>query len=219
MTVLVAALSLLLTMTLGTRIADVSDTTTARTRAQGAADAAALAAVAEGMHYGRGGYEHVASIYARSNGAELIDCICVAGSYRVEVTVQLDGVRATAAAELDPSALRPDWTASVEGLHPRLREAVDVLVVASDGAVRLVSGYRSAERQALLWSRALARYGDPEVADDWVARPGASMHERGLAVDLGGDLDRAVQLIDELDLPMYRPLQHEPWHFELLGSR
>jgi hypothetical protein len=45
------------------------------------------------------------------------------------------------------------------------------------------------------------------------------MHERGLAVDLGGDLIRAVQLIEELDLPLYRPLANEPWHFELIGSR
>jgi hypothetical protein len=45
------------------------------------------------------------------------------------------------------------------------------------------------------------------------------MHTRGLAVDLGGDLELAVRIIDELDLPLYRPLAHEPWHFELIGSR
>lgn len=219
MTIIVAALAMLLTMTLSTRIVDASDLTTRRARAQAAADAAALAAVAEGTHYGRGSYEQVAETYAELNGATLLDCICVAGSYRVEVTVELDDIEATAAAELDPSALKPDWSAPVDGLHPRLRQAVDTLVRAADGAVRLVSGFRTSDHQAQLWSEALARYGSVEAADDWVAPPGASMHERGLAVDLGGDLDRAVQLIAELDLPLYRPLSNEPWHFELLGSR
>jgi LAS superfamily LD-carboxypeptidase LdcB len=61
----------------------------------------------------------------------------------------------------------------------------------------------------------VARYGDPEVADDWVARPGTSAHERGLAVDLGGDIALAVRLVERLDLPLSRPMAHEPWHFEL----
>jgi hypothetical protein len=45
------------------------------------------------------------------------------------------------------------------------------------------------------------------------------MHERGLAVDLGGDLALAADLIDELALPLWRPLANEPWHFELRGAR
>jgi hypothetical protein len=65
----------------------------------------------------------------------------------------------------------------------------------------------------------LERYGDAEAADDWVARPGTSMHERGLAVDLGGDLVLAESLIIELGLPIHSPLPNEPWHFELLGGR
>ncbi len=75
------------------------------------------------------------------------------------------------------------------------------------------------QEQAMLWADALRRYGTAEVADDWVAPPGHSMHERGLAVDLAGDMSLAVRLIDELGLPLWRPMQHEPWHFELLGSR
>jgi hypothetical protein len=45
------------------------------------------------------------------------------------------------------------------------------------------------------------------------------MHNLGLAVDLGGDIDLALELIERLDLPLYRPLTNEPWHFELTGSR
>ncbi|MEA2485709.1 MAG: D-alanyl-D-alanine carboxypeptidase, partial [Actinomycetota bacterium] len=58
-----------------------------------------------------------------------------------------------------------------------------------------------------------------EAADDWVAPPGGSMHERGLAVDLGGDLQLAVRIVAQLHLPLWRPLMNEPWHFELIGSR
>ena len=77
----------------------------------------------------------------------------------------------------------------------------------------------SRAEQRILWKAALERYGSPDRADDWVARPGTSMHERGLAVDLGGDLSVAVALVDELRLPLRRPLENEPWHFELEGAR
>jgi hypothetical protein len=45
------------------------------------------------------------------------------------------------------------------------------------------------------------------------------MHERGLAVDLGGDTGLAARLVADLGLSLYRPLPHEPWHFELVGTR
>jgi hypothetical protein len=45
------------------------------------------------------------------------------------------------------------------------------------------------------------------------------MHERGLAVDLGGDVEEAAELVRKLGLPLHRPLANEPWHFELAGSR
>ncbi|MBA2273586.1 MAG: D-alanyl-D-alanine carboxypeptidase family protein [Actinobacteria bacterium] len=103
-------------------------------------------------------------------------------------------------------------------MHPLLEDALDRLMRAADGSVWLNSGYRSPERQAVLWQEALEKYGDPERADDWVARPGDSMHQRGLAADLGGDMALAVQLIDRLHLPLHRPLPNEPWHFELISA-
>jgi hypothetical protein len=107
----------------------------------------------------------------------------------------------------------------VTGLNPTLQESVSRLISASNGKVWLVSGFRDHQRQYELWVAALQRYGSPEAADNWVAPPGSSMHEQGLAVDLGGDLNLAVQLIQELGLPMWRPMSWEPWHFELVGSR
>lgn len=219
MTILIAGIHLVLTIFVSTFVAQAADVTLKRTQSQAAADAAALAAVAESAPYGRGAQASAAETYAERNGAELVACDCRAGAYEVQVTVDVDGVMATARAEIDPTLFAPAVATSTEGLVPGLERAVQVLIEASDGSVQLVSGWRSPTRQRQLWSGALARYGDPEVADDWVARPGHSMHERGLAVDLGGDLDRAAVLVAQLGLPLYRPLANEPWHFELRGSR
>jgi hypothetical protein len=185
-------------------------------RAQIAADAAALAAVAESAPYGSSDPAAAARSYASANGAELIECVCGPGAAMARVKVEVDGVVAAAGAVLDADALAPASLAvDGRGLHPALAAAVARLVKESSGAVRMVSGRRSLEEQTALWNEALRRYGSPEAADDWVARPGTSAHERGVAVDLGGDLVLADRLIDELGLPLHRPLEHEPWHFEL----
>ena len=219
MTLIVAGLCLMLSLSLGTFFGDMGNAVASRTRAQLAADAAALAAVAEGAPYGRGLARMAAERYAEANGAELIECDCVAGSEAVQVEVEVDGVRASARAALDPSLFGPATLGVTNGLHPRLASAVEMLVRASGGSVRLVSGWRSTAEQRILWSNALARYGSAEAADDWVAPPGSSMHEKGLAVDLGGDLELAARLVTGLGLPLYRPLPNEDWHYELLGSR
>jgi hypothetical protein len=136
------------------------------------------------------------------------------------VSVRVDGVVADARAVLDPEFLSPILPdGDVSGLDPALRSAVNQLIAASNGSVQLVSGFRSHDHQQRLWNEALAKYGSAEAADDWVAPPGHSMHEHGLAVDLGGNIELAVHLVERLDLPLWRPMDHEPWHFELTGSR
>lgn len=108
---------------------------------------------------------------------------------------------------------------TLSGMHPTMAAAVQRLIATSGGRIWLVSGFRDAQRQYQLWLGALEKYGSPEIADDWVARPGHSMHEAGVAADLGGDLNLAVRLIEQLELPLWRPMSWEPWHFELVGSR
>lgn len=185
-------------------------------RAQLAADAAALAAVAESAPYGESDMAGAARRYAAANGATLSDCTCEPGATAAKVVVEIDGVAATARAVLDVEAMAPaSFAVDRRGLHPTLATVVERLLRAAGGQVHLVSGYRSGDEQRALWKDALDRYRDPERADDWVARPGTSAHERGLAVDLGGDLELAVRLIARLGLPLHRPLAHEPWHFEL----
>ncbi|MGI8774625.1 MAG: D-alanyl-D-alanine carboxypeptidase family protein [Actinomycetota bacterium] len=220
MTLLLCACVAALSLGVGTLIAAVGSASDLDARVQLAADAAALAAVAESAPYGRGIPTQVARRYAEANGAELLGCRCEGGATSMEVTVGIDGATARARSIIDPRMFAPLIASTrAAGLHPQLKAAVDRLVEAAAGRVVVRSGFRTSDVQAALWVRALARYGTAESADDWVARPGSSMHERGLAVDLGGDLDLAARLVTRLGLPLHRPLSHEPWHFELLGTR
>lgn len=222
MSLLFVACSLVLSLTCGTVIVALGGAVQTRARAQTAADAAALAAVFESGPYGSADPRQRAREYARHNDARLIDCDCVQGATEMEVEVELDGftARARAVIELDKLAPAPmSLPGSTTALQPAMKLAVDRLIKASNGRVHLVSSTRSTARQTELWHEALERYGDPEIADNWVARPGTSNHEKGLAVDLGGDLRVAVRLVSELGLPLWRPMSWEPWHFELTGSR
>jgi zinc D-Ala-D-Ala carboxypeptidase len=217
---LAVALSLCLSLGVGAFTIEVGRVASSRGRAQIAADAAALAAAAESGPYGHGDPELQAANFARANGARLVECLCDRGATAMQVEVAIGDVSAKARAVLDPSLLRPAPAAiDTGGLNPQLAAAVRRLLADASGSVHLVSGYRSRRQQTILWERALNRYGNSETADNWVAPPGASMHERGLAVDLGGDLSLAVALIAREHLPLWRPLPNEPWHFELVGTR
>lgn len=221
MSILFVSLSLALSLLCTTVIVVIGGATNTRTRAQTAADAAALAAVYESGPYGSAEPERVARDYARLNGARLMECDCIAGASEMEVEVAIEGFTARARAVIEVDKLAPASTApagsdTTKGLDGRLRRAVDELISESGGRVHLVSGHRSLAHQTELWHEALAKYGDPEIADDWVARPGTSNHEHGIAVDLGGDIELALAIVARLDLPLHRPMTWEPWHFELL---
>lgn len=92
----------------------------------------------------------------------------------------------------------------------------NALISASDGAIWIESGDRDSATQQRLWDEAVAKYG-PEEARNWVAPPGHSNHEKGIAIDFGGDLTLLAQLAPQYGL--YQPMSWEPWHWEPLGSR
>ena len=87
--------------------------------------------------------------------------------------------------------------------------------------LRIMSAYRSPERQAQLWEEALAKYGSPEAARKWVAPPGNSKHNHGQAVDLRFLGDEAKNWVhaNASQYGMHFPMSHEPWHIEPVGSR
>lgn len=125
-------------------------------------------------------------------------------------------------------------TVSLEGLHPTLMRPRVEAVLADPEAVHLglyvVSAFRSIIRQQQLWNAALDKYKDPEVADNWVARPGTSNHGPklegyGTAVDFGLPNVKAVEgkwppaVRSAVDAIAERhglrsPMEWEDWHYE-----
>lgn len=93
---------------------------------------------------------------------------------------------------------------------------VNALIAASDDAIWIESGDRDTETQTRLWNEAVDKYG-PDEARNWVAPPGHSNHEKGIAVDFGGDMQLLAQLAPQYGI--YQPMSWEPWHYEPMGSR
>ena len=129
------------------------------------------------------------------------------------------------------AASRPD---SFTKLNPQYATMVSQLLQAADqelgpGALRITSAYRSPELQGQLFADAVQKYGSEAAARKWVAPPGKSRHNSGMAVDFAnaaGSMlrdpnSREAQWIKQnagrfgLDVPM----SWEPWQVEMAGSR
>ena len=101
-------------------------------------------------------------------------------------------------------------------MDPDFQARANALIAASDGAIWIESGDRDTATQTRLWNEAVAKYGEEE-ARNWVAPPGHSNHEKGMAIDFGGDMELLAQLAPQYGL--YQPMSWEPWHWEPVGSR
>ena len=98
--------------------------------------------------------------------------------------------------------------AGYDGMNEIFAQKLRALVAESGGRITISSGYRSRAEQQVLWEK----YGHDTSR---VARPGTSNHERGFAVDLGGDLELAHRLAPKYGIVF--PLDNEAWHAELGG--
>lgn len=105
---------------------------------------------------------------------------------------------------------------SFDGLEGGFAAALRQLIAASGGRIWIVSGHRDSKRQAQLYADAVKKYGAAK-ASHYVAPPGHSNHEKGIAADLGGDLNLAHQLAERFGL--HFPMPWEKWHIEPVGSR
>lgn len=127
-------------------------------------------------------------------------------------------------------ATRPD---AMTRLDPQFASSLAAMFQAAPPEIRenlrITSAYRSPEVQARLWEGALAKYGDPEIADNWVAPPGRSQHNRGMAVDFA---NAQGGLLRDPNSPEARwlaenasqfglavPMSWEPWQLEPAGAR
>lgn len=94
------------------------------------------------------------------------------------------------------------------------------MMAEAPGGASISSGKRDANKQKQLWAQALKKYGNPEIADNWVARPGTSKHESGLAADLKFASPEVKKWYHQNaeKYGLYFPMGHEPWHIQLKGS-
>ncbi|MBL8777718.1 MAG: M15 family metallopeptidase [Acidimicrobiales bacterium] len=167
----------------------------AAAQARTAADAAALAGAARG--------EEEARAVAADNDAEVVAYAEAGPRVRVEVVVR--GRHAVAAAErLTP----PPSSSGAQGLTPEMQAAVARAEALLGQPVPITSGWRSPDQQQWLWDH---RDTNPYP----VARPGTSMHERGLAIDVPSWFVAPLRSVaSEAGLCFPLP-ESDPIHFEL----
>jgi hypothetical protein len=103
--------------------------------------------------------------------------------------------------------------------RPEFGGALQQFLAASPG-ITVNSGYRDIKRQTQLWNAALQKYGSPEKARHWVAPPGKSRHNMGMAADLAFPNDAARQWAhaNAAKYNLNFRMGHEPWHIELVGG-
>ncbi len=196
---------------------DVSRAIAGRSRAQSAADAAALAAADElALPTGRDPASLAAS-YAARNGARLVSCRCAEGSGEALVTVEVPialsilgpdrAVRVSARAVVDEPAIFSS-AAGGAGLQPWFARELVCLNRLVPGLV-LESGFRTHAEQARLYRE------KPDLA----APPGHSLHERGLAADLAFPSAEAEARAHALagSCGLAFPVSGEPWHTSPTG--
>lgn len=107
------------------------------------------------------------------------------------------------------------------GLNPHFESGLQKMIAASGGKISVSSGYRSPQRQAELYQAALKKYGSEKAARKWVAPPGKSNHNKGLAADLkfADDATRRWAHANAAKFGLRFPMGHEPWHVEPAGAR
>jgi hypothetical protein len=113
--------------------------------------------------------------------------------------------------------LKGEPTGDPGGMVPDFSRRLEQMVAASGGRLQINSGYRSTQHQAQLFAAAVKKYGSEAAARKWVAPPGKSRHNHGMAADLGGDLSWAHANAGRFGLTF--PMSWEPWHVELQGAR
>ena len=197
-----------LAVLLGALGADLAAVAATRSRAQTAADAAALAAAQELIAPSGGSPEDVAEDYASRHGATLVACDCATASNEVTVTVRLDARLHVVGGSRDVEASARAAVAAPagsEGLQPFFVARLACLFARVPG-LWIVSGFRTFEEQAELY----------EEKPDLAAPPGHSNHELGLAADLGYPT-AAAQRDAHATAPgcgLHYPVSYEPWHIE-----
>ena len=113
-----------------------------------------------------------------------------------------------------------------KALVPKVKnryEAAKAAAKKKGHTLAITSGYRSLERQEVLFQRAIKRHGSTEAASKWVLPPEKSNHPWGIAIDInygvGGTKGKKAAAWLEKNGHKYglcRRYENEWWHFEPL---
>jgi len=83
--------------------------------------------------------------------------------------------------------------------------------------LKIISGFRTIERQNFLFNQALKEYGSYQEATRWVAPPDISHHPKGIAIDVNyPDQPESARWLEEngWKFGLCRVFKNEWWHFE-----
>ena len=119
------------------------------------------------------------------------------------------------------AGVAPTGVGNVDELQPAVARAVRraIAAAAADGVtLRVTSGWRSADEQAVLHAAAIQKYGSPQAARRWVLPSAESEHVRGGAVDVGPPAGAAWLARHGVRVGLCRRYDNEPWHFERLAG-
>lgn len=108
-----------------------------------------------------------------------------------------------------------------DGMDSEFSRRLQAFITASAGRIGVGSGYRSVEEQAALWAAAVEKYGSEDAARNWVAPPGSSNHNHGVAADLWYVDDNAIAWAhaNAEKYGLIFPMSWENWHIEPIGVR
>jgi hypothetical protein len=114
------------------------------------------------------------------------------------------------------------WEAGVLAVDGRWVDkelAAEMLRVRRAGRWRgnVYSGFRPPWYQKRLFDAAVRKYGSVEAARKWVAPPGKSRH--GMKAGAGAADVTAGAELDAASAKIFRPMDWEPWHVQLVGAR
>jgi hypothetical protein len=131
------------------------------------------------------------------------------------------GSRGNVRGTLEDAVIRADNGVNLSGLNSGMKHNLTGMAneyYARTGKRLVVtSGYRSMEKQSKLFNEAVRKYGSVAAARKWVAPPGSSMHNHGLAVDIDSkQLNKADSMRLLSKWGFHRPI-HEKWHMEPQG--
>ena len=159
------------------------------------------------------------SINGISHASDTIPLSCAKKTnYAIRISNVIKGCEKTevslGAGAISRSLIRPD---QVDKQLMNRFKAAQAAAKKDGQALYIASGFRSLERQKVLFAQAVRKYGSAAEASKWVAPPLVSHHPWGVAIDVNYP-DEPVGAgwleVNGSKFGLCRVFENEWWHFE-----